>query len=88
MNLEFATMIAEAAEKIDLDVELRTDYSGRGMYGARTAALDAPGMAEFAAAACEAAIGLSLDGEDTDDFIAAVRAVRTDNMGRDSIVIY
>jgi hypothetical protein len=88
MKLEFATMITEAAEAIDLDVKLRPDYSGRGMYGATTAALIAPSMAEFAAAACEAAARLERRDEWSDWFIDAVRAVRTDNTGRDSIVIY
>lgn len=90
MKLEFAEMIANAAEESSLDVELRPGYSGRAMYGATTAALIAPDMAEFAAAACVAATRLARDDDssEVEDFIEAVRAVKTDGMGRDSIVIY
>jgi hypothetical protein len=90
MNLKIARQIADAARTIEanLDVKLRTNYSGRGMMGAKTTALIAPSVAEFVAAACEAAAQLARDGKSVSGLVDAVKAIRTDDMGRDAIVVY
>lgn len=36
MDMELAEMIIEAIENNGMDAELRSDYSGRGMYGKST----------------------------------------------------
>jgi hypothetical protein len=89
MNLEYAKLIVEASDPAlkPFDVRLRTDYSGRGMFGATTAAIVAPDIAEFAATACKAVARLAQHGNRTAGLINAVRNVRIDHMGND-VVIY
>lgn len=39
MNVEQATLLAEALEEAGHDTSVREEYSGRGMYGKTTAAI-------------------------------------------------
>lgn len=45
MNIEHARLIVAAAEETGIEAELREDYSGRGMYGRKTAGVVMSGMA-------------------------------------------
>lgn len=93
MKKEIAEAILEASETIGLNLEMREDYSGRGMYGDKTHAIvgDAD---EFRQATCYAAVMItqSEDEEDSqvtvDEYIEAMAKIRTDNMGRSDLVWY
>jgi hypothetical protein len=99
MEKAIAKHIIAAAEVIGLDLELRADYSGRGMYGSETVAIVGSDR-DFRQAICYAAgtIGdqpLPADpGEDPEDvfdldqFCEEVAGLRTDSVGRSSTVWY
>ena len=59
------------------------DYSGRGMYGAETSAVTGE-LRDFVYAVGYAARELA-DEDLADEFLDAVRSVRTDSMGREAV---
>jgi hypothetical protein len=81
-----ATMnrLVAAADALDVDCRPYDDYSGRGMYGRTTCAVVVPSEAVFAALAAVAGRGLP-DAEFA-DFVADLRRLSSDSLGRDTIV--
>jgi len=69
------------------DSDIREDYSGRNMYSKTTTALvtDTP-LVGLLRAVLEGVQDGSLTQEDMEDI--DIEGLRTDNMGRDSMVIY
>jgi hypothetical protein len=86
-------LLVEAALGSDCELEARESYSGRGMYGESTCAVigDVSSVA-FAAAEAGFILGQDADSmkaiEDAQDLSEDMRNLRTDNMGRSSLVIY
>lgn len=67
-------------------IEVRTSYSGRGMYGDECVAFV---VREEIAFATVAEIVADIEDEDERlEFAKLFRRARTDSMGRDSIVVY
>lgn len=96
MEKAIAKHIIAAAEVIGLELELREDYSGRGMYGSETVAICGSDR-EFRQACCYAAGTIdsqpkneedSEDVFDLDQFCEEMASLRTDNMGMSSTVWY
>jgi hypothetical protein len=85
---EIAERIVEAGNgrTISLEIELRSNYSGRGLYGKTTSALVVPDAGTLAAAVGLAAAEAIVTGQDHLPIITAVKAARTDNLGHDLIV--
>lgn len=88
MDNNIAVKIAGAGNgrTISLQIELRSNYSGRGMFGKTTSALVVPDAGTLAAAVGLAVAEAIVTGQDHLAIIEAVKAVRTDNMGHDLIV--
>ena len=95
MQKELAQFILQACENSntffqdeDSMPELRESYSGRGMFGKETTAIVCSDlMAVMAAIACEIeAVDMYEYREDVD--LSDIKDLRTDSMGRGSIVIY
>lgn len=83
MRLETAQAIVDAAEYLSLTMELRTDYSGRWMFGATTAAVVYDHENDLLAACLRA-------GPMADDPLAfgdEIFKLRRDGMGR-SLIAY
>jgi len=81
-------MRQEAAELIaaeDYDLEVRDDYSGRGMYGEATSAVVASDPSCMFRALAE--IMENGDDEDRAEVAEAIRGLRSDSMGR-GVVYY
>ena len=96
MEKSIAKHIIAAAEVIGLELDLREDYSGRGMYGNETVAI-VGGDREFRQAICYAAGTIDSqpkneedpeDVFDLDQFCEEVAGLRTDSMGRYNTVWY
>lgn len=90
MNKQMAKLLVASGEELGLDMELREDYSGRGMYGSTTAAVVAGSTAEIVAAAFgagSAAVTMEEDGKRLDFNTDDLLRLRQDAMGR-GIVVY
>lgn len=75
--------VAEAIAEVAPDLELRDDYSGRGMYGKNTYAICCDDITDLVGAAIEAVIDAMSDDR-TDDAWEIQRAferIRSDSMG-------
>ena len=86
MELYLAEKIAENSYD---EVEVREDYSGRGMYGETTAALTAESLSSIIVGMVRAAVELA-DSEDdasVEELVDFAEGMRTDNMGL-GIVVY
>ena len=87
MKLEHAELLADELGML-IEVELREDYSGRGMYGENTSGIVVDSMNEFLKG-----LGDYLETAHEDDFEtikeigAAIRRLKTDSMGY-QIIIY
>ena len=89
MHEEIAQGIVEGAEVEGLELQLRENYSGRGMYGSTTAAIVADSLGEFMvglARYCGDLDPCHRDGE-IEEVVLAMTNLRTDNMGR-GVVLY
>lgn len=96
MKLETAEAIKEAADCIgSMDFSIREEYSGRGMFGRSTAALEYGDQNDLMvavayAAACIKESECANDAEpqelSVDDFLDEIRKFCHDNMGRDFVV--
>lgn len=92
MILDCAKLLCEAAEEacengVDIQVDIRMDYSGRGMYGSKTTGLVLQNNTRDLALL--AAIAGKLSAEDPKRFEAlclGLRDLRIDSMGRDVIM--
>lgn len=70
----------------ELDLEARTDYSGRGMYGDTCIGFDVDSLAELVRIG---AVAQQLFGDDNPELVHALaRGARTDSMGLGSIVYW
>jgi hypothetical protein len=91
---ETAELLVEAAHDENINATLRKDYSGRGMYGKTTHAVELPRLDQLAAIAAVAAAEMvrEQDGKIVPpeytlrDFVDDLRRLRSDNMGLDYIV--
>ena len=94
MKLENAEHIVEMGVSDGLDVELHEDYNGRGMHGDTTAGVVCNNHGEFAAmvarSVCEIVQSNNNGKSDllVDDLITDLMRLRTDHMGRSSIILY
>jgi hypothetical protein len=94
MKKETAELLVEAAQDQNINATLRRDYSGRGMFGKTTHAVELPRLDQLAAVAACAAVDLVRRIDESDapegftmrDFVEDLRRLRTDNMGLDYIV--
>ncbi len=84
---------AEALVNIGTDLELREEYSGRGMYGKKTNGVVGK-LSDLLISVANAAfdLGVDCDGEngmtDFDEFMKDVENIKSDNMGRDNMIFY
>lgn len=83
MKLSTAEKIEQAAQDLGLELDLREDYSGRGMFGKKTAGV-VGGLGDIIKSIAHAATRLK--EEEADDFVDDMD-IAIDNMGRD-IIIY
>ena len=86
MDMELAEMIIEAMENNGMDAELRSDYSGRGMYGKSTHGIvieDGIGNV-MAAIINNADIFVDEDGDPI--FSGFIELIRSDSMGLSNIL--
>lgn len=74
--------IAELICSVNGSLELRENYSGRGMYGNTTTAIVFDSHNEFLAACVEAA----LNSDDFDEFLDEISRFSYDSMGLSKIV--
>lgn len=81
-----ADMVDESFGEGDLEDNLRTDYSGRYMYGKECLAYVGSngGMVRFAIAAYEV-LGASLEAWDKEDLMGALSDYASDSMGHDGV---
>ena len=90
MDANIAKKLADAHEELTGDDEgltLREDYSGRGMYGEKTAGV-VGNLSEFLVAIAYVGITMGKDGIDENEcyeFVEAISKLETDNMGRQMI---
>ena len=75
--------IAKRISQFSHQLELEEDYSGRGMFGAETAAVVGP-LGPFVFAVANAALDLDTESEQG-EFNAALLELRTDSMGRETV---
>lgn len=83
MRQESAIAIRDAAESeaigVEGDFRIRSDYSGRGMYGKTTYAIVTNNMGNFVAAVASAAV--EMVPELQAGFVEDMQNLRLDNMG-------
>jgi len=87
MKLEHAELLADELGML-IEVELRENYSGRGMYGENTSGIVVDSMNEFLRGLGEYL--KTADESDLDkikEIGAAIKRIKTDSMGY-SIIIY
>lgn len=84
-----AKLLVAASDEMGLGLELKSDYSGRGMYGSETyAVFGDPGEFMTCVAYAAGMLDTLLGAMDTDDptnledFVESISELRTDNMGR------
>jgi hypothetical protein len=84
MKLEYATMLARA----DSQIEVVTDYSGRGMFGEMTTAITFSDWFIFCRAVAEVSASLvaPTDTKAAERFASEMGRIRTNNLGRNIIV--
>lgn len=86
MKAETADALREAADSMGLELQVRDDYSGRGMYGKTTHAVVADLNTLFQCIAYAASAVIKED--DIDDFVHEIGRTHRDSMGRSELVIY
>ena len=79
--------IEEAANELGFEVEVRDEYSGRGMFGETAHAIVMNDENDFYVAAISVAFKIDNDTEESDDFIQDMQDITFDSMGS-SIVAY
>ncbi len=84
---------AEALVSIGTNLELREEYSGRGMYGEKTSGV-VGNLSDllFSVANVSFDLGVDLESEngltDFDEFMEDVKNIKSDNMGRVNMIFY
>lgn len=97
MRANVAQFIAESAIKIGIELRLRGGYSGRGMFGRETTALQYPSEGTLLKAIVQAAADIALLEEDAkkdgdpppcslQDLMDDLAASRRDQMGYDEVI--
>ncbi len=79
MKLEYAELIAAT----NPEIELRTEYSGRGMYGETTAAVVFPDVSDLFRAIAE--VASEMNTQEAEQFAQAMGKIKTDGMGRSQL---
>lgn len=77
--------------ELDMEVEVRTDYSGRGMYGATCLAIvtgQGQGLGDILNALYLMGLNMSVEEDDTDAITAILRSARIDSMGYGSVIYF
>ena len=87
MRQETANLIVKFSDELDFEVELRSDYSGRSMYGRTTHAIVTDNQPNFIAAVAAAYSELEPGSEEASDFVEDCKTFRFDQMGK-GIVVY
>lgn len=77
------TWVAHAIATSDYSLDEESDYSGRGMFGQETSAV-VGSLPAFVAAAASAARDLA-SAALAEEFLDALKSVRTDSMGRETV---
>jgi len=87
MQIEFARKLEQAAQGTDNELTVREDYSGRSMFGKTTAAvvLDG-GLTDLIPTIALVAFEAGENGEDFWDMHEDIASLRTDSMGRGTVV--
>lgn len=83
MELKTATLLVE----VNPDLELREEYSGRGMFGDKTSGVTGD-INDFILAVASVAYDLGMEGDGFDEFQDDLNNLKTDSMGRDSTIFY
>lgn len=87
MKTEIAWALVEAGADMGIDIKLYAEYSGRGMYGEKTAGVTYAKESDLMKAAAYASANIAEgndDGLELPDFIDGLPE-RRDNMGHDMI---
>jgi len=89
MDKHIAEGIEEGAQDFGKEVEVREDYSGRGMYGDTTTALIASDISDVIVGMIQFAVNMkeAEDDETIDLICKTAEHLRTDQMGL-GIVVY
>jgi len=89
MTLKSANLLKQAADKVGLDLTIRDNYSGRGMYGRETTAVILDSILLLTPIHGQAYIDLAKAGDidGMEELLDDLTAIHYDNMGRD-IVVY
>lgn len=85
MKTSTAEAIYNAGQQADIEVEIRHDYSGRGMYGKQTAAVVLDNTADLYVLVAHAT-KVAIENAGFDDFVEDLNW-RMDSMGK-GIVVY
>lgn len=87
MNKEVAEKLVEVGQDEGLETELREDYSGRGMFGDKTAAVCTATLGDIILCFTLCGIDMEPDSLLLDELTNAARRLRWDSMGR-GVVVY
>lgn len=87
MNIDTAWLLDNAAAVLDIDLDIREDYSGRGMYGVTTVAVVLDRASDLAAIAFEAGRATAHDRDEAAEAVHDLRNLRQDSMGH-GVVVY
>lgn len=87
--------IRQSIDGVSMDVEVLTNYSGRGMYGAeclaivvRNAATDAQSLGDILNAIYFMGLEMDIDEDDTDAITAILRSAQTDSLGTNTVIYF
>jgi hypothetical protein len=80
-----AKKLADTAETCQITINLRESYSGRGMFGKTTWAIDFDSWNDFTELAVETAG--NMEQTERRQFLQAIKRMRSDSMGL-GIVVY
>jgi hypothetical protein len=81
MRLSTADALERAAFDCGVEVQARESYSGRGMFGERTAAVTFDRWADLLVAAAAAALAADDDSKENEDLVEELSRLRFDQMG-------
>ncbi len=95
MTKELASFLSDAASHCGTELDIRDDYSGRGMFDKTTYAVVVQNPCELMVNVIQY-IKETLEDMSQDELAAAnfipdvsdMKYLRTDSMGRDSVVVY
>uniref|UniRef100_A0AAU6W3K5 Uncharacterized protein n=1 Tax=Pseudomonas phage Cygsa01 TaxID=3138529 RepID=A0AAU6W3K5_9VIRU len=86
MDIRLAKFLVQATQGSESEFSLVEDYSGRGMYGATTAAISVPDVLALSTAMYYLSSEIA-QGIENGELPAETGTLRWDNLGRD-IVVY